>query len=233
MANDRKKLDGLIDAIGQIDESFIHEAGNVTPFTFAGFRKKKRRILPILLAAALSCALLLGVFTILNTPDKSGFDRVPGQTDVPGNTATRPDGPKGNDPLEVSLLSLKKEQLDGHRINGNELFLDGICRLIWTVGDGSYYAVTITGEKDLSRLGEYLSDPKSIVPADEVPDAADSGVRFWITTGNGLSATPYLLYGAWGAGNLFDYNPESLPSSDFASFLIDLIQKNLGNTAEF
>lgn len=216
MANDRKRPDDLIDAVGRIDDRFIHEAQNVTPFTFAGLRHKKRRLIPVLAAAALCCALLLaGTLLILQQP--SGKDQPPDNDHASsvGNSGDR---------LQISLLSLTAEEIAHHQIDGDGLFLDGKCRLVWSYGDGSYYAVSVTDSYDLRRLGAYLTDPDSIVPADE---AEDNGLRFWICTGDGLSATPYLLYGAWGVGNLFDYNPESAPSSDFASFLISLIQKNL------
>ncbi len=216
MANDRKNLDSLIDSIGQIDDRFIHEAENVTSFTFAGFRKRKRRLIPVLTAATLCCAfLLVSALSVLRPP--AGSDRHPG--DVSSSSVG-----KTGDPLEISLLSLTAKEIADHRIDGNGLFLDGKCRLVWSYGDGNYYAVTVTNRDDLRRLGSYLSDPNSIVPADK---AEDSGLRFWICTGDGVSATPYLLYGAWGVGNLFDYNPETAPSSDFASFLTKLIQKNL------
>ncbi len=219
MASER--TDRLIDAMGQIDARYIEEARLATPFTFARLRRKGRRVLPVLLAAALSLVTVAAVMIGLMTRDKSG----------PGSQNGTAVGPVGDpmlsaDPLSAQLLHFTPGQLKDLRIDPDIPLQDGVCRLVWTTDRVSYYGVTVTDPQDLRRLSAYLNDPKSFENGSGEA-VSDTGLYFWICTGSGYSVSPYLLYGAWGVGNLFDYSPETLPSSDFVAFLVQLIHKNL------
>lgn len=226
-----RKTDSLIDAIGQIDGRFIEEARSVTPAALAGYRRQRKgkRILPVLLAAAVAAAVILPVMIGLMVRDKSGQSMPSGTVAgiLTGGTESPSSGAvPAEDILAAELLSLPADALSGHRTEPDVPPADGVCRLVWTTGDGNYYGVSVTDPGDLETLAGCLDDPASFVPA---PDgsAYTGGLRFWICTGNGLSVSPYLLYGAFGAGNLFDYSPETVPSPDFASFLVRLIRGNL------
>lgn len=214
-----KKVSDLIDAIGQIDERFIEQARIATPFTFLRLHRRRSRLLPTLLAAAISLAAILSVTLYLATANRG--DKAP---EEPGVTqgGVIGDSPDSADLLTVELLAMSDSSKAAQKIEKpDRAFADGVCRLVWTLDGESYYAVSVTDSDDLAKLRDYLLEPSSFESGSGDP----GDLRFWICTGNGLSASPYLLYGAWGCGNLFDYRPETVPSDSFSSFLVQLIQK--------
>lgn len=125
------------------------------------------------------------------------------------------------DVLEQTLISVKDYLTPQSQIN----LFDGTTKLIWSYGDGDYYALTVSLHYDAQGL---INSVASNQYGSGKPE--QNSIRLWVSFGNGLVVSPYIEFtpGNIGYGEIFNYEPERAVSRDFAEYLSSIIRKYSG-----
>ena len=221
----QKKTDQLMDAIGGIDDLFLNEAMNWQELSVRRSQKdvtpeKKTRKSPIralLIAASLVLVMVIGMSAMVSAFMRSskGVQAPNKDPDVSQSSAN---GSRLDTLLSECVQSSSFTTCTGEKIP----CFDGTVRVM--VEDRS------TGELFVSRpLNE--AEQKSVqremkvvgerVAPNPESDATSSAYSVWVTLGDGTVLTPCLnpSHGNLGAGTLFDYESERVPTQIFMDLL--------------
>ena len=200
-----KKAAYLLDEIGGIDDRYVAEAMAV--------RKKPKAGKVLLLLAACLAAVSTMLFSIAGAVAVGG---IIGGAIRDGIVSGRP---KPAETLE-ELLKRKSGAADVIKASdASEIdFLDG-AYLIWQTGDNKGYCLKKLSDNSLKLLVEKLGGRDV-----RTGDGTTSDTKVWISCGDGTVISPYLKASAGNVGcrELFDYDPEIVPSKAFNSCVSDL-----------
>lgn len=201
----QEKIEYLFDEIGRINDSLVQEA--------MVYRREPKK-LPI---KAISVAATLLVACLVLFRVGSGLLPKVSKDDTAVNESGR----------IASLESLLTEHTDT---------LD--CRLLSAQGELNFFdsnAYLVWQESNGNRL--YVSRPLKADELEKLKTMATQGTlvgntspaldcRVWILCGDGSVFSPYLRSSAGniGMGELFDYNAEIIPSSNFTAYVSDILQ---------
>lgn len=224
----------LLEAIGEINDSFIFEAESYV----------KKKSSPVWRKLVIAAAALTLVFTLtlsvgiglmlggLSNKDSimedsgvhDGTDDI--MTDLPddeNNDAAQPIVT-----LEDALTKLRYETQSFNSPLEREMLFDGETRIIWKYSDEEDYRIcTVSSAIDETAIRSYIKSKKGFTAADSTKESEIDG--FWICFGDGLVYTPYLKTsdGNIGYGDVFDYENELEPSTDFAELINRVIDKKV------
>ena len=202
-----KKAELLYEAIGEIDDRYIAEAGRP-------FRKKKSASVftRIAIAAALVLVIVLSniaFFASVRSLAPSGKD---GKGSYGRNdSAAETPAPDKDSYSDVKLIGyLPEEEID---LFGSEALV-----IIRFEGVQEFTVIKVS-QKRLNILAESVGE-NGLDKA-----GADSEIYVWLCDGNGKVFSPYLRRspGNVGYGSLFEYSPEISPSEEFANYLSGII----------
>ena len=201
----QEKIEYLFDEIGRINDSLIHEA--------MVYRRvpKKLPIKAISVAASLLVACL--VLFHAGSGILSKFSRDEGTVDEALRAAS----------LE-QLLTEQTDLLDCRLLSaeGELAFFDGNAYLVWQETNGNrLYVSRPLASYELEKLKKTAMQGTPVGEESPVSDC-----RVWILCGDGSVFSPYLRSSAGniGVGELFDYNAEVIPSSDFTTYVSDILK---------
>lgn len=200
-----KKAAYLLDEIGGIDDRYVAEAMAV--------RKKPKTGKVILILAA--CIAAISVM-LLSISGAFTLGSIVGGAIRDGIVSGRPK------PAETLEELLKRESGAADVIKASDAseidFFDG-AYLIWQTGDNKGYCLKKLSDNSLKLLVEKLGGRDV-----RTGDGTTSDTKVWISCGNGTVISPYLKVAAGnvGCGELFDYDPEIVPSESFNLCVSDL-----------
>ncbi len=198
-----EKVAYLFDEIGGVSDILLTEA--------MAYRPRKRQRMPKYLAVAASlavCCILLAQMLLPTFKENSNQSGGAPNAEAPisldalfGEYATAED---------YTLLS-SREELE---------FFDHKAYLVWQEeGSDTLCVSRPLTRAELLRLTEAAGQGSAVDPEEASPR-----YRVWILCGDGTVITPYLQSsaGTVGYGDLFDYDPELIPSQSFTSLVSDL-----------
>ncbi|MBP3370164.1 MAG: hypothetical protein J6L85_05370 [Clostridia bacterium] len=236
-SNHSQSSEHLLDAIGNIRDSFIFEAENYKPVErFA----KLRRLAVIAVASTLILTLLISVLVgTLIRPDQNGSaDESNGSSQngaiAPENEDLKnPEDTAGeyNEPIPEPQKSLEdtfarlKPLTEGLTTGiDSDMLLDGKNRIVWKyVGEDEYRACTVS-KKDCIEIVDRFGTNVTRVDPTETGGELDG---IWICFDNGYVYSPQLelIDGNAAYGRLFEYECELEPSAEFIKMIERIIQK--------
>ena len=203
-----KKAELLYEAIGEIDDRYIAEAGRP-------FRKKRSASVftRIAIAAALVLVIVLSgiaffasVRSLAPSCDKEGEGSY-GMNDSAAETSA-PDKDSYSDIKLIGCVS--EEEID--------FFGSTALVIIRRKGEQDFTVIEVSKSR-LNGLAESIGE-------NELDGAgADSEIYVWLCEGDGTVFSPYLRRspGNVGYGSLFEYSPEISPSEQFLNYLNGII----------
>ena len=199
-----KKAEYLFSELSGIDERFVKESLEVRGKR-SGFAKKA---LVVLVAAAFLMTMLFNVFVIGSIISEIRLDKSP-ETVITSFE-------------EVLSNSENSARVMSYSASGDIDLFDGAIKLIWNDGD-SYKVIRLSGESERRQLDSAMS--RSFANAKAVEGEADLGMLVWVSYGDGRVVTPYLKNNAGnvGYGELFEYDPEIVPTDDMSDFVNYLV----------
>lgn len=222
--NQLRKAEILLDAMSEIDDLYLTEALSQFPSAAPSHRKRiltspMMRALPAVAALAAVLALVFtgpfnGLFTKkdaenADTPHKNENSTMTESTSV---TALN------------SILQSCTESPSFTSISADDIaFFDGNVRL--TVKDHQtgtlYVSRPLTRSEQTKLLNEFERVGKRVSDTEET----DEAYSVWVTLGDGQVVTPCLpaTAGNVGAGMLFDYASERIPTQTFFDLIKTLI----------
>lgn len=202
----------LLDAIGQIDDSILHEC--IIPYA----HKKRTVTWQKMLVIAATLTLITATLLTLALGSLSNKK---------GNT----DGKEPSSTIGDSLsLSLRLRNLgDTPAITACTAdsidLLDGSCRVVWKYRDEKEYRVLALDREQYANLISALSQPsRQILPGSE--EALPELEGIWLCASNGSVQSPCLKSSAGNAAfaDLFVYLPEVEPPKQFTDILCQQIE---------
>ena len=211
-----KKAELLYEAIGEIDDSYIDEAGRP-------FRKKRSASVftRIAIAAALVLVIVLSniaffasVRSFLPASWNDGAAEITTHYTHEyhrNDSAAEAPTPDTDSYSDVKLIGyLPEEEID---LFGSEALV-----IIRFEGVQEFTVIKVS-QKRLNILAESVGE-NGLDKA-----GADSEIYVWLCDGNGKVFSPYLRRspGNVGYGSLFEYSPEISPSEEFANYLSGII----------
>ena len=213
----REKAQILLNAMSEIDDAYLNEALSYTP---AGKKSKLLRFqgAPVRIVSSVAAAAAV-VALILTGPmrgmlKKSESERPENSEAEIGTPARDTSSAALNSLLEACAQSEQFQVVSYDEIN----FFDGSVRLaVQNLDTQELYlsqplsaAQQATAQRSLSSTHRTLSETFS-----------ENRYAVWVTLGNGRVETPCLIpsAGNTGAAELFRYEAERLPSSDFFTLL--------------
>lgn len=222
--NKLHKAEILLDAMSEIDDLYLTEALSRFPIPTASPRKRIRsspvmRTLPAV--AALAAVLAL----ILTGPMRGLFAKKDAEN---ADTSLKNEAPSMTDSDSVSALnSILRSCTESPSFTSvsadNIAFFDGNVRL--TVKDRQtgtlYVSRPLTSAEQARLLDEFKRTGERVTVTEET----DETHSVWITLGDGQVVTPCLpaTAGNIGAGELFDYASERIPTQIFFDLIKALI----------
>lgn len=222
MTQEEKRIcaERLFDEIGLVDDRFITEAA--TPY-----RREGRAWLRRLIVAATSVTLVVcvgvGVFVAaMLAGDNEKSDGLDMNEELFADDMANGSASAAAT-LSVRLYSLKDETAELAISRAEVELFDNVPKVVWKYADEEEYRVRDITNAEAAELTRRLG-------ADRGERVTDNGTAerldgLWIATGDGIVISPYLeqTAGNVGFGELFEYEPEYEPSSEFSEYLCDVI----------
>lgn len=201
--NKNAKAGLLFDAIGDLDDKYIVEA-----VSRPAARKRAsgiRRAFLIAAAALFSVVLTVAVpLSVRNSIKEREPDDV-------------------SEIIRLEDCFEKYRGNNGFAVTGDPQFSAKTSRIVWQYdGDDGYYSMSVRGE-ELAKLSD-LMDNSTAIPGSGNEKAVS--VKVWFVDPAGYVVSPYLRKGG---GNiyvreLFDYDPEVVPSDEMVKLISDLFE---------
>ena len=201
----QEKIEYLFDEIGRINDSLVQEA--------MVYRREPKK-LPIK-AVSVAATLLVACLVLFRVG--SGLLPKVSKDDIAVNESGRIAS------LE-RLLTEHTDTLDCRPLSaqGELNFFDSNAYLVWQESNGNRLYVSRPLKADeLEKLKTMATQGTPVGNTSPVLDC-----RVWILCGDGSVFSPYLRSSAGniGVGELFDYNAEIIPSSNFTAYVSDILQ---------
>lgn len=216
MTDKERRAERLLDAMDGIDERFLAEA-------IAAQKSRKRRRLPLrILAVAASAALVVTLAVAGGLAlGKRLHPALPPATDGGSNACTTPAA------FSALLLSCTESRTFTEQTDtGGRLAPDGTVRVVIGEKDGDTLWVSrpLTGREGAVAIAEASRSGRA--PADRQSDAGR--YRIWLIDRSGTVWSPSLCYSGGNVtfGQVYDYDPEYLPSAAFQTLLAGLAGEN-------
>ncbi len=217
------KAEALLDAIGEIDDSFIKNA--------IEYKRPRRKINThaVAIAASFAVVFCLAIGSLI-LPRLSGLlkdseaaDDVPnngeqGEYDRPSYGLPSIEGDGGTlDSVFESVTETEKYEY----VTDPEMlpYFDG-ARIVWQFsGSDRYYYSQRLDEHELERVKSSLGRSSA-----SGEDSVSLNVRVWILLGDGRALSPHLALtrGNISAG-IFDYEAEIVPDEDFSRLIRSIL----------
>lgn len=231
----KRESELLLEAIGEINDSFIFEAESYQKKKASAPLWRKLVIAAVALSVVFTLTLSVGIGLMLGGMSKDEDNAGEMPTDAPPTDAPDKDdgdAPEASTPttLDGALIGLKRQTQSFSSPLEREMLFDGEAKLIWKYSDEEDYRICeIASAIDAEAVKSYVSSKRGFTEA--APSDEEGEIDgFWVCFGDGLVYTPYLKSssGNVGYGDVFDYENELEPSADFAE-LIDKVISEASN----
>ena len=212
MTDKNRRAEHLLDAMDGIDERFLAEA-------IAAQENRKRRRLPLRILSVAASAVLVVTLAVAG-------GRALGRLLHPAHPpATDDDNNAYTTPAELSALLLSCTESNAFTVQtgtGGRLAPDGTLRVVIGEKDSDTLWVSrpLTARERAVAIAETTQSGR--IHAGESPDTGR--YRIWLIDQNGAVWSPSLRYSSGNVtfGQVYDYDPECLPSAAFQTLLAGL-----------
>lgn len=190
----------LFCAIGDIDAHLAAQALEYKP---------QRRTKPKFAAMLAACLCIALMFVAVNSIILKMSEDSNGSGDLAGNDGASSD----TVPTLDSILQSNSEHYEMLFADDIDLF-SGKVQLIWQNNAEDGYRVMYLNQNDAKKI-------KNLIVSNDGErldgNASDPEFRVWIAYGDGTVVSPHLNYSAGniGYGEIFEYDPEKIPSQSF------------------
>lgn len=210
MTDKNRRAEHLLDAMDGIDERFLAEA-------IAAQERRKRRRLPLRILSVAASAMLVVTLAVAG-------GRALGRL-LHSNHAPATDGNADSTPADLSALLLSCTESSAFTMQtdtGGRLAPDGTLRVVIGEKDSSTLWVSrpLTDRESATAVAE--TTKSGLIRTEESPDTGR--YRIWLIDRNGAVWSPSLRYSSGNVtfGQVYDYDPECLPSAAFQTLLAGL-----------
>lgn len=211
MTDKNRRAEHLLDAMDGIDERFLAEA-------IAAQERRKRRRLPLRILSVAASAILVVSLAVAG-------GRALGRLLHPAHSPTDDEDYAYNTPAAFSALLLSCTESSAFTVQtgtGGRLAPDGTLRVVIGEKDSDTLWVSrpLTDSERATAVAETTRSGR--IRAKENPGTGR--YRIWLIDQNGAVWSPSLNYSSGNVtfGQVYDYDPECLPSAAFQTLLAGL-----------
>ncbi len=206
----------LLDAIGQIDDSILHEC--IIPYAHKKRTVTWQKMLVIAATLTLITATLL-TFAL------GGLNTQKGENDLNAPSSSQNGTPSSGSSLSIRLRNLSENPGVTTCTSDSIDLLDGSCRIVWKYRDEKEYRVLALNREQYANLTSALSQPSRQIPPDS-DDTLPELEGIWLCSSNGTVQSPCLKASAGNEAfaDLFVYLPEVEPPKQFTDILCQQIE---------
>ena len=210
MDDKKRKAEALLDAIGEIEDSYLAEA--------VAYRKRRKTLSRLLIIAAtlvLSMAILLstvigasivGIFLIENAPPQNGEDQ---EEEYMG------------DKLSFLMAGLSDSNKFTFCESEKDIpYANGSAYVVWQYeGEDGYYLSDELSGSEVDKLKSHIGRGKQVGEGSPTLKC-----KVWLLLGDGRVISPYLKASAGNISNaVFDYEAEITPDDALVDQISDIL----------